>query len=329
MGWDETRGLPEADPERPLGRAARILNASLPLFPVAGIRLRLHWSFFLVALVFAGWTARENPGGGALAAVAWGSVQAAILYTLVILHELSHAAAAAMKGRGVREIVLTPLGGAAVIDRAMAGPSMEAEVALAGPVSNLLILGVSVAFFLVAEMPPAWAGPMTLGGALAFAFWANLTLGLFNLVPAFPMDGGRVLRAVLAWRKGGRKGTRIACRTGEIMGAGMIVLGILRAGPGGWILFGIGISNIIACELTLRALAAGAAVYEEGESLEYAAARRRAEKQERREREAAELERRVNDLLEKVARDGMKSLSLRERMFLRRASRHYREKSKT
>ena len=328
MCWDDEPPDSYRDEEaRPVSRLLRALNASLPLVRVGGLWIRLHWSFFLAALVFAGWTARAGAGSASLPLlVAWGFAQAAILYALVLVHELSHVAVARMKGRRATEIVLTPLGGTAVIDGAMAGPAMEAEVTLAGPASNLLILGIMVAAFARGGLPDPWAGPLTLEAAVGFAFWVNLMLGLFNLIPAFPLDGGRVLRALVSWRKGERRGTYIACRIGEALSAVFIGVGIWRGGPGGWILGGIGVANIVSCEVMIRALKSGVSVYEEFlPASEVCGPTRRERRDERRRKKAAEMERRVDELLEKVAREGMRSLSLRERSFLRRASRHYRQ----
>lgn len=319
--WDtgtagpRTPGRPEA-----LERAARILGASLPLFRLAGIRVRLHWGFVIVALLLAGWTAAgtEAPCGVA-AVVAWGFVEAAILYALVFIHELAHAGAAAARGRRAQEIVLTPLGGTAIIDEAMAGPAMEAEVALAGPGANLVFVGVSVALFARNGLPQAWGEPWSLRAAGSFAFWANVWLAVFNLLPAFPLDGGRVARAVASWRLGERAGTRLAARTGELAAFVMAGLGLWWGGIVALILFGIGVSNLLACEDAIRLLDSGLAVYEEPVPVK---AGRPAPDYTR---EQEELERQVDELLAKVARKGLLSLSFREKRFLRRASRRYRE----
>jgi Zn-dependent protease len=310
-------------------RIARILGASVPIVRAGGIVFRLHWTFPLAALAFAGWTARSGHGAAFHVLFAWGLTQAAILYTLVLLHEIGHAAAGRMKGRPAREIVLTPLGGQAVIDRAMATPAMEAEVTLAGPGVNLVFLALSMAVVALAGlgMPSAGGPPFTLGALLGFAFWANLMLAVFNLVPAFPMDGGRVLRALLAWRKGGRRGTVIAARVGEGFGVAFVILGVWKGAPYGWVLASIGAWNFIACEHTVRAVAQGYDVYEEYVPAVNVNAESppRETREERAAREREEIERRVDELLAKVSREGMGSLSSGEKRFLRKASRKYRD----
>ena len=327
---DEPTFSPEAGEGRG-ARVARILGASLPLFRAGGIRFRLHWSFPLAALVFAGWTASSGYEAPYYMLFAWGLAQAAILYTLVLLHELGHAAAGAMKGRPAKEIVLTPLGGQAVIDRAMAGPAMEAEVAIAGPVVNLILLALSTAILVpvLAGMPTFRGGPFTLGAAVGFAFWANLIMAVFNLVPAFPLDGGRILRAFLAWRRGEERGTVLAARAGQVLAVVFAVIGVWKGGSPGWILVGIGLANFIACERTVRALGRGLSVYEEYvPRARLGAAPPRETKEARAAREREKVERRVDELLEKVSRKGMKSLTFREKMFLKRTSRKYREKNR-
>ena len=329
VNWqdDEPSFSPEAD-ESPAARVARILGASVPLFRAGGIRFRLHWSFPLAALIFAGWTASSGSAAPYYLLFAWGLAQAAILYALVLVHEFGHAAAGSMKGRPAREIVLTPLGGQAVMDRAMAGPAMEAEVAIAGPVVNLILLALSTAILVpvLAGMPSFRGGPFTIHAVIGFAFWANLALAVFNLVPAFPLDGGRILRAFLAWRKGEERGTVAAARTGQVLAVLFVIAGVWKGGPPGWVLAGIGVGNFIACERTVRALGRGLVVYEEYvPQARPDSAPRRETKAERAAREREEVERRVDGLLDKVSREGMKSLTLRERMFLKKASKRYRE----
>ncbi len=334
MDWKPEGEDSGAHPAEPYSRAARILNASLPLFRAGGIRVKLHWSFFVVVLVFAGWTARAGTGAASTGnLLLWGLLQAGILFSLVLLHEFGHSWMAAAKGRPANEIMLTPLGGAAVIDRAMADPAMEAEVTLAGPGTNLLILAASIAVLAGTGGLAGWLDPsrMTVGftaaGALRFAFWANLMLGVFNLAPAYPMDGGRVLRAFLSWRRGAKRGTRLACRVGQLMGALFIGYGIYSGGPFGWILASIGFFNILNCSTTIRMVELGLPVYEDYlPERGYAPERTKETREERAARHAAELEQRLDELLGKVAREGMDALSLGERLFLRRASKHFRNR---
>jgi hypothetical protein len=147
------------------------------------------------------------------------------------------------------------------------------------------------------------------------------------------MDGGRILRAFLAWRRGEVRGTHAACRVGQVLGVAFVGVGVWRALGGsiwGWMLIGIGISNFLVCSRTIQALAAGARVYEEyiPDVGAFRPSRRETRELRRQEKEA-ELERRMDELLEKVSREGMGSLTLGERLSLRRASKHFRRKQKT
>jgi len=319
----------------PNSRWARVLGASLPLFPIGGLWVRLHWSFLIFVLIFAGWSARAGAGSYPVATrLLWALAQAAMLFlVLILLHELGHASVAILKGGRCSRIMLTPLGGLAYVQGMMANPGMEAEVAIAGPGVNLLILAVSMAFVSIFGWPANWWEPLTLSGALGFLFWANVTLVIFNLIPAYPLDGGRILRAFLAWRRGEVRGTHAACRVGQVLGVVFVGVGIWRAwgvSIWGWMLIGIGVSNFITCSRTLRTLAAGARVYEEyvPDSAGFRPSRGEARELRRQEKDA-ELEKRMDELLEKVSREGMGSLTLGERLSLRRASKHFRRKQGT
>jgi Zn-dependent protease len=296
---------------------------------VGKLPVRLHWSFFIFVLFFAGWTARAGTGATSTGRLLlWGLILAALLYFVLILpHELGHAWTAILKGGSCNKIMLTPLGGLAYVEGTMAGPGMEAEVTIAGPGVNLLFLAASMAYVSVSGLPTVWWTPFTLSGAFAFVFWANVTIVVFNLLPAFPMDGGRLLRAFLSWRRGEKRGTRLACRVGQLVGALFIGYGIYSGGPFGWILASIGFVNILNCSTTIRMVELGLPVYEDYlPERGHAPERTKETREERTARRAAELERRLDELLGKVAREGMSALSLGERLFLRRASKHFRNR---
>ena len=328
MSWQDDEPPPYQDGDNTRrARVARILGASLPLFRAGGIRFRLHWSFPLVAFVFAGWTASESGGAPFGVLFVWGLAQAGILYSLVLLHELGHAVAGSVKGRPASEIVLTPLGGQAVIDRAMATPGMEAEVAFAGPAVNLVLLALSMAAVALAGWGwlASWGAPFTLHAVLGFAFWANVMLAVFNLVPAYPMDGGRLLRALLAWRRGAGPGTVLAARAGQVLGVAFVGIAFWKGGTPGWVLGCIGVFNFIHCHVTLKAVAEGYEPYEEYVGAPRADTEPRETKAEREMRERADVEQRVDELLDKVSREGMASLTFGEKRFLKKASRRYRD----
>lgn len=191
------------------------------LFSIGGIRLSLHFSFFLLLGVVAWEGASEAGWLGAAEAI--GLVCA--FFACVVLHELGHSAAAMRYGVRVPRILLMPIGGMAEFDFIPREPRKEIAIALAGPAVNYLILAVLWGFVDFPsnwESDPAWSGH---NGFLLQLFLANLAMGTFNLLPAFPMDGGRVLRALLAYRLSYLKATYLAALTGKIIAA----CGILAA----------------------------------------------------------------------------------------------------
>jgi Zn-dependent protease/CBS domain-containing protein len=175
-------------------------NWSIPAGRIFGVEIRIHLSFvlllFFVALNEQSTHVATNPvRGAALVAIIFGSV---------VLHELGHALVGRHSGVPPRAILLLPIGGVTIFDEAQpalpANWRRDARIAIAGPAVNFVVAGIAAAFFMVA-MPRNrfWIDPYVSSVNLPHSLvWANLWLGLFNLLPAYPMDGGRVLRAVFS-----------------------------------------------------------------------------------------------------------------------------------
>jgi Zn-dependent protease len=183
---------------------------------VAGIDLYIHATFLLVFLFM------PNVGGGGLRAI-----EAILLicsvFGCVLLHELGHALMARRFGIGTVDITLYPIGGVARLQRLPRAPGAELLIALAGPAVNFVIAAILYCFLVL--LGGATAGPAGSLGVFVFELMCiNLGLGLFNLVPAFPMDGGRVLRAALSTGLGRARATQIASKVGQIL-AVVFVLG--------------------------------------------------------------------------------------------------------
>ncbi len=181
------------------------------LFRVRGIQLALHFSFFvlLAAVAVYGWI----DAGSAGMFVQTGALMAA--FVCVVLHELGHCFAAMHYGIGVRRILLLPIGGMAEFESMPREPRREVIIALAGPAVNFAI----VAGLWVLLPPEVASGTDDLTWT-EFGHWMlqwNLFMGLFNLLPAFPMDGGRLLRAALVARLGYTRATFWAATTGKIL----------------------------------------------------------------------------------------------------------------
>lgn len=171
----------------------------------AEIDTYVHASFLLL-VGWAAWAAWS--GAGTLLSVLLGVGFLLAVFASVLLHELGHALVARRYGIATRRIILSPIGGIAQLEGMPKKPRQELAVALAGPAVNFLL-----AFGLWFFSPIFGAG--FLGSLVGSLIVANLTLGLFNLIPAFPMDGGRALRAFLAERMGSRRATEIAARVGK------------------------------------------------------------------------------------------------------------------
>jgi Zn-dependent protease/CBS domain-containing protein len=202
---------------------------------VAGIDIKLHVTFILILLLGAVQWGAHAGGPGAVA----GAVAMALLFVCVALHELGHSLTAIRFGIPVREIILWPLGGVAMMTRNPSRPLHELLIAVAGPAVNVVI---AIALFLplyfsgiLAEVIRGIASSQTLQpDAATIVVWlliANVMLAVFNLLPALPMDGGRVLRASLAMFVEGSRATQIAGRIGQgmalLMGLGGLVTGNL------------------------------------------------------------------------------------------------------
>lgn len=211
------------------------MNSSLKLFTVRGIDIRLHITFPLI-LIWAAVQFGILAGGGWTGAL-FGVIAVTLLFILVTLHELGHSIAAQHYGVPVKQIVLLPIGGVAQLQRMPRNPIQELVIAIAGPAVNvalaILMGAVSVAFGLSLLAPlQLLVGGFTIsfGTLFSYIFFYNIILALFNMLPAFPMDGGRVLRALLALRFNYGKATRFAVNVGRGLA---ILLGLYGLFSGG------------------------------------------------------------------------------------------------
>ncbi len=153
-----------------------------------------------------------------------------LLFVFVVFHELAHSVVARHYGIKVRKIILYPIGGVSEIEEIPDNPSQEWRMAIAGPLISLLtgaiLFGVSL--LVLQQVPSTLVSPqITVGGFLFDLATLNLALGAFNLIPAFPMDGGRVFRALLAERMKYSDATRYAVYLGKIFGIAMIIAGFI------------------------------------------------------------------------------------------------------
>jgi stage IV sporulation protein FB len=215
---------------------------SITIARVAGSEIRIHVTFLLL-LAWIGIAQYLRGGAGA----ALDSVLFIVsVFACVVLHELGHAIAARRYGITTPDITLLPIGGLARLSRVPEHPSEEIVIALAGPAVNvaiaavlIIVLGAQFSVTDIAEIENPTVG------FLARLAAVNVFLVLFNFIPAFPMDGGRVLRAALAYRLGRRRATQIAARIGQALA---FVFGFIGLMNGNAILVFIGIFVFLAAQ---------------------------------------------------------------------------------
>ncbi|MBV6403789.1 MAG: site-2 protease family protein [Flavobacteriales bacterium] len=204
--------------------AGPTLGGSLRILGFKGIDVHVHWTFLLLVGYVAVTTAAT---GAVLREVLLQLAYVGLVFACVVLHEYGHALTALRYGVRTRDITLLPIGGVASLERMPEEPAQEFWITMAGPLVNLVlaVLAGTVQWFFFGGLHvlDPREGAAVLPGLLSFLFTANLSLFLFNLLPAFPMDGGRILRALLSLRLPRVQATRIATGVGRALAA---VLGI-------------------------------------------------------------------------------------------------------
>lgn len=181
---------------------------------ILDIEVSLHWSLFLLI----GWMGLTAPAGGAFGAVAFISA----IFGCVLLHELGHSLAARQFGIDTSSIVLLPIGGIATLERMPRKPSQELWIAVAGPLVNVVIaIAIVLSMGFIRAVAPSLVGPFN------DLLIANIFLVVFNLLPAFPMDGGRILRAVLAMRFPYLRATQMAAGVGRVVAVALGCIGLI------------------------------------------------------------------------------------------------------
>jgi len=197
-----------------------MLGWSIKLFKIRGIQLAVHFSFVL----WLGWWALQGYQEAGPAGAFWSAAELLAFFTCVVLHELGHCFTGMRFGMRVQRILLMPIGGMAQFDAIPRQPRQEILMTLAGPAVNFVI--ALVLFLALGAQAPDLADggavPLSLLDLLRQLMVWNLIMGCFNLLPAFPMDGGRILRATLAYFTTYLQATRWAATTGKVV-SGILV----------------------------------------------------------------------------------------------------------
>ena len=345
MGWQDRPYYRDQGPS-PRNPLIWLFTGSVPLFTAFGIRVRMHASMLVLIVIDVVWGLFLRGVFLPYTLTFW-----CLLFGIVLLHEFGHCFAARWVGGDANEILLWPLGGLAFAD-APRRPWPQFVTVAGGPAVNLIIcavtgsiayaIGWSNAHILVNPLTyePRIPALFTLNYYLWWTFAISWGLFLFNLLPIFPMDGGRLLQTLLWVKIGFYRATMITCMVGMVGSALMVVYGIFHFGAWfGLILIFLGASCFVTCfQQRAQLKAEGPWAFEE-ENADYSAAMwhpdddeenprkkrrrlsRRAVRKLRRQAQAEEAEQgRIDAILAKVSAHGMQSLSWRERRALRKAT---------
>jgi Zn-dependent protease len=230
-------------------------KSGVSLFRLAGIQVTVHYSWLIIFVLIlwslsAGYLPRTYPGQSPTAYWFAGGVATVLFFLSVLAHEFSHSLMAKRAGIDVPNITLFVFGGVSRISEEASDPETELMIAVVGPLSSF---GLALVFWVLMTSLES-GGPSLVSAVFRYLAWINLALGVFNFIPGFPLDGGRVLRAVVWWKTGSLlRATRLASDLGKGFAVALMVLGAIQIFGGGlagglWLIF-IGIF--------LRGVAAG------------------------------------------------------------------------
>ncbi|NLR56830.1 CBS domain-containing protein [Chitinophaga polysaccharea] len=203
------------------------MKSAVTLFRIRKIDISIHWSFpLLMALILIIMALQRET----LSSTLWALVGIIAVFSCVVLHELGHALTAAQYGIHTKSIMLLPIGGMASMERIPEQPIQEIKISIAGPLVNIVIAAMLLPF--IAHYVPFWKYWTTFtnlngNNFLLYLHTVNILLAVFNLIPAFPMDGGRILRGILALGTSYPRATAIAAFTGRIIAVLFIIVGLV------------------------------------------------------------------------------------------------------
>src|ERR671919_227863 len=205
------------------------MGGSFKIGRFSGIDVKVHWTFFLLLafFVFIGYQS-----SGSVAGALTPTAVIVALFICVLLHEFGHSLVAQRLGIEIHSITLLPIGGVSNLESIPEKPSDEGKITLAGPLVNVVLapifFGVGLLLGAVPRMPAdLFTGIGSVGQFFYYLGYLNVVLAVFNLIPAFPLDGGRILRALLATRLGALRATDISSRVGQLFAFAFFLVGLL------------------------------------------------------------------------------------------------------
>lgn len=207
------------------------MKANLNLGKIANIKIQIHWTFLFLILWIIAEELRRN---GSIESVFFNITFIVFLFLFVILHELGHALTAKHFDIATKKITLLPIGGIASLEKIPEDPKQELLVSIAGPLVNVVI--ATILFFFISfknltnknlEELIEYLNNFTLQNFILYLFIVNVAMFVFNLIPAFPMDGGRIFRALLSMKMDRVKATQIAASVGQFIATVFLFIGLL------------------------------------------------------------------------------------------------------
>lgn len=204
-----------------------MLNRLLKIGSLWGVPIKLHWSFFLIILLILYVSLVRDLSNSQIISFI---LLVLILFVCVLLHELGHALGAKRVGIKANDIIISPIGGLARIESMASYPKKELFIAFCGPLVNFVLAFILFVYLYFIQGQELTFDPFTtmdfisIPALLYYLLFINTLLFAFNLIPAFPMDGGRILRALLSMKYGTIKATFIASAIGRILAVGFFIL---------------------------------------------------------------------------------------------------------
>ena len=214
------------------------MGRGVKLFKILGVQISLDYTWFIVFGLVA-WSLAQGyfpliiPGLGTFTYILMGVISAALLFACVLIHELSHSYTSNKLGLDIKEITLFIFGGVAKLTKEPDDPMTELKIAVAGPAASIALAAI---FWVLMQIANAFSIYPVLSAIFEYLAMINMVLVIFNMIPGFPLDGGRVLRA-LWWKKTGdlQKSTQIASRVGKGFAALLIGFGFFQIFMGNFI----------------------------------------------------------------------------------------------